>query len=520
MGNNEQVLRAGILGRVSHADAKGGGELERSIDEQLDENREACSAHDWAVAQEYHDAMSASRFARSVRADWFRCLADIAAGELDIVVVWETSRASRELEDWARFLTLCRKNQVRIYVTLTERLFDPGNAQDWKTLADAGVSNAYASEETSARTKRALRANARKGRPQSRCPYGYTRTYTVSNSGRPKLERQEIVAGQAAIVVEITRRIAGEEPISAIVADFNSRRVPVPWAERSKSQLWTRETIRKMIRNIAYLGKTVTGGMRLKNGKTVGGTLVDAVWPPISPDPEWPDLWYAANAVLDKPSRRTTRPGRSKYLLSYLAECEVCASLLSVHTTNRRAGGKRATEYQCSGPGHCVSAPVAAVDELVSEIIIGMVVKPDMLPRLVAGSSELAAQCRAEVAELQARKDEAADAYAAGKLSLEMMLRVEESLSPRIELASKRAAELTVPVPLRELAAADDVTAHWAGMAIASKREVVRVLFILPPTLDRGRTGPGRQGGIIPLRKRIDFPGWDTEMATEPVPAA
>jgi site-specific DNA recombinase len=90
-------------------------------------------ANGWQIAAEYEDAVSTSRFARKQREDWPRLLADIEAGRLDVVVLWESSRGSRRAAEWMAFLDLCRDRQVRIHVTSHGRTYDMSN------LACAGL---------------------------------------------------------------------------------------------------------------------------------------------------------------------------------------------------------------------------------------------------------------------------------------------------------------------------------------------------------------------------------------------
>ena len=55
-----------------------------------------------AIADRYADpGLSASRFATKDRPEYKRLLADVEAGKLDVVVLWESSRGGRELAAWA-----------------------------------------------------------------------------------------------------------------------------------------------------------------------------------------------------------------------------------------------------------------------------------------------------------------------------------------------------------------------------------------------------------------------------------
>ncbi len=210
----------------------------RSVSEQHDDNRTEIEANGWLEVADYEDEGSASRFARKERADWTRLPADIAADMLDVVVMWESSRGSRKLGEWVDFLDLCRERKVLIHVFTHHRTYDMSIGRDWRVLAEDGVDNAYESEKTSERVRRALRDNAANGLPHGICKYGYERIHDP-RTGR--LLGQRPVPEHAAVCAEIIRRIAAAEPVSAIYHDLVKRGVPAPGGGA-----WYRRTITKI----------------------------------------------------------------------------------------------------------------------------------------------------------------------------------------------------------------------------------------------------------------------------------
>jgi hypothetical protein len=138
-------------------------------------------------------------------------------------------QGSREPEDWFAFLRRCRDHEVLIYVSTEERTYNVPIARDWKTLADAGVDNAYESEKKSRDVTRALAANRRKGLPQGRMQWGFKYTYESAGEGKkPVLTGQEPVPERAMVCAEIIERIARGEPISVICQDLIDRKAPSP----------------------------------------------------------------------------------------------------------------------------------------------------------------------------------------------------------------------------------------------------------------------------------------------------
>ena len=464
--------RAGVLGRVSH-DKSG---VERSVAEQQDGNRAECAANGWQVTGEYEDAVSASRFATKAREDWPRLLADIEAGRLDVVVMWDPSRGSREPEDWFGFLRRCREHHVLIHVFTHHRTYDMANPRDWRTLADDGIDSAYESEKKSRDVKRALAANAAAGRPHAPVRYGYRRVYDPG-TGRLNPDRtQEPVPEQAEVVEEIIRRVAAGEPLSVIRDDLN-RRVLSP-----KGGKWHRSVIREIALSEVYIGK-----------RRVGGGLVDATWPAIVSEA----TWQAARAVLTgRPGAgQATRPGSVRYLLSYIMTCAPCGTPVAGAQPGK---GRASPFYVCANPhSHCVSVPMAAADAWVTAVALERCTRPDIYGRVVEGSDEQVIQARNEAARLRAELDE----WAAGDISARAYAIKEAKLLPLIGAAERRAVELSVPLPLRELAEPGaDVAGRWEGLTVAARREVVRLL-LAPVVLHRGVA----RGARLPAEDRITF---------------
>ena len=94
-----------------------------------------------------HPGRTASRFATRDRPGYQRLLADITAGKLDVVVLWEASRGDRKLATWAQFLDACCEQGTGIYITSHGRLYDMANGRDWRNLVEDGVDSGYESGE-------------------------------------------------------------------------------------------------------------------------------------------------------------------------------------------------------------------------------------------------------------------------------------------------------------------------------------------------------------------------------------
>jgi DNA invertase Pin-like site-specific DNA recombinase len=454
-------LHAAILGRVSRDRSREA----RSVVQQQDDNRAECAVQGWFIPPggEYQDVGSAARFATRIREDWERLLHDLDAHLYGVVVMWEPSRGSRKLSEWALFLDTCRDNRVLIHITDHRHTYDLGNPRDWRSLAEDGVDSAYESEKTQRRVLRDQKAAAAAGRPHGLVQYGYQRTYD-KRTGR--LTGQEPKYPEAAHAAEIIRRIAAREPLSAIRNDLNARGVPAP-----AGGLWTPATMRRITRCPVYIGKRPAGGKRFSNGRYVGAELIPAIWPAIIEE----DVWYDAQQVLDDPSRIKTRPGRQRWLLSYYATCATCGSPLSVHYARRKTGPRTAALYECTGTRHCVHVIVAAADQQVTGMVVRYMSRPSSYAAINTGGGIKAAEARAEAAKLRAQLDE----WAAADITARAYKIKEAQLLPKIHAAEQRAQLLTVPRPLRDLTTPGaDVRARWEAMPVAARREVLKALSI------------------------------------------
>lgn len=440
------LSRTGAYARESHGSAK-------SVDEQTREVIADVERRGGVVAGLYTDTVSASRFTAKARSDWLRLLDDLRSGTLSALGMWESSRGDRDLASWASMLALCREYGRPILVTSHGRVYDMRVARDWRTLAEDGVDSAYESEKLSQRLRRSAAVAAGRGLPHGRVRYGYERVYDPTTR---RLVQQRPREGQAAIVREIFTRVVRGDPVSAITADLNARGIPSP-----TGVAWARSAVRDIATGLTYIG------VRVHGGEQHPGT-----WPPLVDAA----TFWAAQRILSDPARTTTRPGRARYLLSYIATCGVCGAPVSAGMPSHGRG----PNYRCSTHGHAV-VQVAALDELVTKLVLGRLRLPDVARRLRAGGDDAAAvAARARAEQLRARLDEARDSAARGETSLASLARIEATLVADIAAADAAARRAATPPVLRELLASPKgIAARWATIPLAARREVVRLLVTI-----------------------------------------
>lgn len=443
----------------------------------------------------YRDAdRSASRYAKRLREDFKRLISDLELNEFDadILAIWESSRGSRRVGEWVDLVDLCMARGVRIWVTTHNRLYDPTNARDRRSLLEDAVDAEYESDKTSERRKRSAKAAAEAGRPHGKNIYGYTRVYDEFTR---ELLRVEPAPAEAAIVQEVARRILAGDTFYSVARDLNARDIPTRRAKRLpplENAAWTPSTVKQMLRLPAYAGK------RDYRGVIVG----DGMWPALVPYAEWQQL----QIMMDTAGRKGPRDHTAKYLLSSIAVCGVCgSSLKSAQSTYRPRGLTRegeprepvyGTYYHCPGvPGRVrgdgtdgwhAGIKASALDEIVIGLTLARIEHPDFLA--AHGKPDPVAQeRRAELMTAIVENEkylEDVRAQAAEARRFELILDQEKRIRPLIDSARETLRKTAAIDPFVErLLDSADMKATWESFALEDQRRVIR--FVVTPVVHR-----------------------------------
>lgn len=464
---------------------------QRSPEEQHEDNLDLADVLGFEIIdQPYLDLGSASVHRRRERDDFDQLRADVKRGRFgaDLLVVWEVSRLSREIDDWPGMLKDCVAARVRIAVNTDARIYDPANATDRKALLNAAVDAEYESAKVSLRTKRAMRRAAANGAPHGRIPFGYCRVFSPDGEVVQQADPVEAV-----IVVELFTRIHKGEPMAAIAKDFAARgivsRTGTPFAA---------QTLRGMALAPVYAGRRVhLPGRAGRAQRGTEATTTKGTWEALVSD----ELFYAVRRRLTDPARRTVRPGRGIHLLSMLAHCDVCGAKLAV--TYRK--GPRT--YQCHGKG-CVRVNADDLDAWATRQIIDALTNPEALAQpLSDDGDELLTAARGTVEQIRAEHTDLIAQVAAGTISATLAAGAEPGILARLAAAEATVAELATPSELNGLVdPGPDISAQWESRPMAVRREIVRLMFSLSRfgalTVARETTDTPR--GPVSLRVRLD----------------
>lgn len=451
-----------IYGRVSRLTTKGEVQGEaKSVDEQIAECRAVAAREGWSVVAEHRDdGISASRFAKGkARPGWQSTMDLITSGKVQLLTVWEISRASRDRAVWTALLAACQENDVKI--ATGGKVHDPADPDDGFMIDLISALAVRESAMTSKRVRRAVRASIAAGKPPGKIPYGYRRVYdTISRD----LIRQEIDPESGSIVREIARRILTGETTWGIATDLNKRQVPTPGAhqrarngEETSAGRWDITTVKRVAVSPTYCAIRTHKGAEVSEGQ----------WPILITEQDHAIL----KAKLCDPARVTVRDNATKHLLSGLLECGLCGAACYSHRNGK------IPSYECRGKAKpCLIRATRWVDQFVTDVIVARMGQDDALAAYATdGDNAAAADAAEELTALKTRYDAFVDAGADGELSAAALARIEAKLLPQIADAERRAT-IKVASPVVAELAGPSARAVWDGWGLPQRREAIRAL--------------------------------------------
>jgi DNA invertase Pin-like site-specific DNA recombinase len=441
---------------------------QRSIDDQLAENRKTVAERSWKLRDELSDPVSASRYGRKVRENWARILDMLPT--VDVVVLWEPSRGDRSLGSWAAFLDACRAHGVRVHATSHNRTYDPANARDYRSLAEDGVDSVYESDRQSARIRRGVASAAAAGKAGGPALFGFARTYDPSTGAYVADDENP---EQGKIVRELFIAAAKGKTLTSIARELNAAGVPTA---RGGVQ-WRVATVRRILAQPAYRPHPAdrTRGCRVHAGNTY-----PAVWPPLTTEAVWQAVQRALGTTdaAQRDRRRSSPPGRVKWLLS--GSMKVMTAPCGSQLIGWKGAPGRTAQYRCISD-NCVAAPMHECDEYVTQLVVARLSRRDARKLWVVDDSR-SKEAADQLARLQGELDEALQLFMTGELSARAYAAKEAAMAPRIKDAEKAAQPSGVPLGVLELINAaqlsrDRVRPTWDGLALPVKREIIANIF-------------------------------------------
>ncbi|HUO69293.1 MAG TPA: recombinase family protein [Solirubrobacteraceae bacterium] len=449
------MIYAGIYARIS-SDRDGDG---LAVGRQLVDCEAKAAENGWAVADRYVDS-DISAYSGKDRPEYRRLIADIDAGLVNGVIVYNLDRLHRQPRELEEFIDVCRRARIEGNLASCQGYVDLATHHGVLTARLLGAVSAMESDDKSRRIQRKHEEIAQAGRPSG----GGSRPYGFEPGGLTIRE------SEAVVVRECARRALAGESLRSITTSLNERGVP-----SSTGGSWAPQTLRRMLISARI------GGMREHNGEIVA----EAAWPAIISPSESAQL----RATLTDENRRTNRSAR-RYLLTRLLRCGHCGQTLVSRPT---ADGTRC--YVCAkgpGSGGCGRLSVRAdpLEEFVVHAVLYRLDSPEMA-RALNGSAEDhdAERVRLEVEEARAQLAELAHDWGERIITRQEWLAARQPIEDRLQFAQKRLAKLSQTSAIGDYVGnGDALRERWEELPLTGQQAVVAAV------VDHLVVKPGRRG--------------------------
>ena len=456
----EAQLRAGVYARLSET-----YDAAESVPTQIERGTDHARRRGWIVAATFKDD-GFSGFKEITRDGFGELIAAIEAGAVDVVIVRDIDRLTRNLTDWNAFEKVCVRHGVRLSAYT-------GGDLDLSTAEGAyygGMETLRARRESavkSARVREAQDREARKGRRLSGGQrwFGYTRIYANPDEPNPKkrhILREEINPVEAdAIRDAATRVLEHGESVGSIVRDWTARGIkPV-----AAKQWWPTSIV-------GTLTSARLAGLLEWQGKKYPATQ----WPAIIDV----DTHERLVRLFADPARRKHVVRAPAHLLSGIATCPKCGRGLHY----RRYGQRRADSYACVvGPKGCGGTAIKA--ELLEEYVTGAVLDALESPRvqqaLREGEDQHAprrAELLEQIRDAQERRDEARRDYSDRVIDRADWLDIRQRTEDDIGAARREYDRLTGSATvMSDIPPSERVRDAWESWSTDRRRAAIRAVL-------------------------------------------
>jgi DNA invertase Pin-like site-specific DNA recombinase len=446
------VRAAGIYLRISD-DRLGEG---AGVARQLVDCRALAERKGWPIVDVYEDN-DVSAYRGKPRPEYRRMLADLSAGLLDAVVVWDLDRLFRQPRELEAFLDVCDAAGVTNLATVTGDV-DLGTHDGRFTARILGAVARKESDDKSRRVRRKAEELARDGKVGG----GGTRPFGFED------DRRTVRDDEAELIREGARRVLAGESLRSVCVDWSRRGIRTP-----KGNDWTIGTFARMLRSPRV------SGQRELRGEIVG----PAEWPAII-RPEDTARLRAGSGVRRSPARSPRR-----YLLAGLLRCSHCGAPL---VSRPRTDGTR--RYVCAkGPGFAGCGGLAIMAEPLEALVIEAVLLRLDSPQLAAALHDVpddeAEALHAELSASTAQLEELARMYGARDVTHVEWLAARKPIEARIHDAKVRLSRMTGTTALDGyIGHVAQLRAHWSTLPLGRQHAIVAAV------IDRIEIGPAVRG--------------------------
>jgi site-specific DNA recombinase len=444
------------------------------VERQLKDCRKLAKRKGWVIAQEFVDNdVSASN--GKPRPAYTALMAKLNAGALDALLVWDVDRLTRTPRELEDVVELAEKRGIELASVGGE--IDLATPQGRLTARIKGNVARHETEQLSRRVKAKMAELAENGVSVGRIAYGWQRDRTLDSQGRVIGYRDVLHPEQTQVLREAAAALLAGDSLSGIAGRLNAAGVPAPC-----QGAWSITIVR------ALLLRERNACRRVHQGQVVG----IGMWDRIFDD----DTHTRLIAILRDPARLTSHSNAVKYLLSGIAKCGVCGGPLRVLPDSSRSS----TSYICKNGAH-VRRNLAAVDDLVTRLVVGRLAQPDAVALFHDSRNEDTDKLRAKTLALRAKLDLVADQFSDDLIDGQQFARVSAKLRPQLTALDAQLRSVSTAPDLHDLAT-PDIAERWDDLPLARKRKVIALLVEV--TVDRVTRHSGR-GEFDPQSVRITW---------------
>ncbi len=415
----------------------------KGVGRQLQDCFALAADREWPKPAVYNDNDKSAWKRTVVRDDFRRLLADIKAGPVDALIVYDSDRFYRQPRELEEFLDVCEGAKVTELTQVTGDV-DLGSTDGKLTLRIKAAVAVKESDDKSRRIRRKALEMAQDGKLSG----GGTRPFGFDG------DRKTIRASEAVVIVELANRFLAGESLRSLSFDLNERGI-----RTSTGGEWVPNVLKRMLRSGRISGR------REHKGEIVAKA-------------EWPEIISPADsdrlrAVLADPGRRKNERVRS-YLLPGLLLCGHCGEPM---VSRPRGDGRR--RYVCARrPGSPACGKMAILSDdleaLVAEMVFQRLEGPALSCALAAQAGSGEENHQRAIDEANGHLEELAALYAEQRISVSEWMAARSPIEERLSRAKVDLARTTGTSALEQFfSGGANVREIWSGLSLSRKRAVL-----------------------------------------------
>ena len=440
----QEIIRAAAYQRIS-LDKAGD---EHGVANQLTDQTRVAEARGYTITLTESDN-DISALTGKHRPGYQRIMAAAARGEIDVILVFQTSRFWRNRRERAEGIEILRKAGISLIAT-------KGPSLDMSTAygrAMAGLLGEFDTMESEVKSERQQLANreaamAGKARKATPRPFGW------------QADRVTPDPAEAAAIADACAALLAGGTVSGVARDWTRRGV---CPHQSTAGAWKRQSVITILRNPRLAGIATYKGVEVGRGE----------WEALVPE----ETWRAVVRLLADPARRPAQGVRT--MLGGLALCR-CGNHISSSINHAGVQVYRCNPQTQEGrPGPHVAVRRAEVDEAIGRLVVGRLSMPDAADLMAPAAKADTAALRDEAMGIRDRLARLGSLFALGQIEEQDLTSGRERGNARLAEIEAELAELGRESVLAPLIAAENTARAWEDLGDDRRRAVVDALMVV-----------------------------------------